>query len=159
MSRRPGAEPTDDVVARLREGAYAVPRARFDGHDVLAGARRALRRRRRRQLAGAAAAAALVIAATLGAATLLPGSASPPPRPAPSRTSAVHLRALDADADPLNLAGATAGSLSGNAGWLAGLRQRVVVDERSAPDAAHVRVLWAADHAGQRHALTLARKD
>src|SRR5690349_23197147 len=140
MSRRPGAEPTDDVVARLREGAYAVPRARFDGHDVLAGARRALRRRRRRQLAGAAAAAALVIAATLGAATLLPGSASPPPaggdrrlavppptRPAPSRTSAVHLRALDADADPLNLAGATAGSLSGNAGWLAGLRQRVVV--------------------------------
>ncbi|MGH3476987.1 MAG: hypothetical protein ACRDQD_09130 [Nocardioidaceae bacterium] len=49
MSPQTGPQTPDDVVARLREDAHAVPDMRFDTPAVLATARRALRRRRRRQ--------------------------------------------------------------------------------------------------------------
>ena len=65
MSGGTGSPAADDVVARLREGAHAVPDVPVDPRPVLAGARRALRRRRRRQtVAGAVTAgvAALVVA-------------------------------------------------------------------------------------------------
>lgn len=58
--------PTDDVVARLREGAHEVPRVQLDTAGVVAAARRALFRRRRRQGVGGAVAALLVAFALVG---------------------------------------------------------------------------------------------
>jgi hypothetical protein len=62
----------DDVVARLRDGAHAVPRVRFDTPAVLATVRRSLHRRRRRQAAVGVVAAG-VLALTLASPVHLPG--------------------------------------------------------------------------------------
>jgi hypothetical protein len=72
MSHDTGSHPTDDVVARLREGAHAVPAVRFDTRAVLAGAKEALRRRRRRQTVAGGVAAGLV-ALTVASPVRLPG--------------------------------------------------------------------------------------
>jgi hypothetical protein len=167
---RPVSLPEDMV-----DGLRALAAARTAGTSPWPRMRTALRRDRRRRAMGAsAAAAALVVATILTAGTLLPDSAPPPPagrdqktetprpaptRPTPSPEPTAPSRALGPEADPLKLTGATAGSLGRDEDWLAGLRERVVVDEESAPDVAAVRVLWAADHAGQRHALTVSLKD
>jgi hypothetical protein len=123
--------------------------------------RLAVRRSRRRRAAGAAGAAVLaaglVTGVTLAAdgrydATPQPADRSdvtPPPLPTPPP------RELGADADPFFLAGRTAGSLGDDEPWLRGLRQRAVA-EGKAPGESAVRVLWAHDHDGVRHALTLA---
>ncbi len=72
MSPRTGPHPPDDVVARLREGAHAVPDARFDTPAVVATARRALHRRRRRQtLVGVVAAGLLAL--TVASPVHMPG--------------------------------------------------------------------------------------
>jgi len=62
----------DDVVARLREAAHAVPHVSFDTSAALAAARQALRRRRRRQLAVGVVAAGL-LALTVASPVHLPG--------------------------------------------------------------------------------------
>jgi hypothetical protein len=72
MSPETGSPATDDVVARLREGASAVPHARFDSVAVLASAREALRRRRRRQSVTGAVAGGL-LALTVASPVHLPG--------------------------------------------------------------------------------------
>jgi len=72
MSSGTGPHTTDDVVARLREGAAAVPHARFDTVAVLAAARGALRRRRRRQTTAGVVAGGL-LALTLAGPVHLPG--------------------------------------------------------------------------------------
>jgi hypothetical protein len=156
----------------MADGLRDLAAARTAGTTPWPRMRSAVRRDRRRRAVGASAAAAGLVAATiLAATTLLPESAapSPPPagrdrrtetpgptRPTPSEEPSAPSRALGPDADPLNLTGATAGSLATDEGWLLGLRRRVVEDEEAAPDVARVRVLWAADHAGQRHALTVS---
>ena len=72
MSPRTGLDSPDDVVARLREAAHAVPDVRFDTPAVLASARRALRRRRRRQAVVGVVGAGLV-ALTVAGPVHLPG--------------------------------------------------------------------------------------
>ena len=72
MSPRTGLDSPDDVVARLREAAHAVPDVRFDTPAVLATARRALRRRRRRQAVVGLVGAGLV-ALTVAGPVHLPG--------------------------------------------------------------------------------------
>lgn len=72
MSPRTGPHTPDNVVARLREGAHAVPDVRFDTPAVVATARRALRRRRRRQAVVGVVAAGL-IALTVVSPVHLPG--------------------------------------------------------------------------------------
>lgn len=161
------AELPDGMVNGVRDLALA----RISGTTPWPRVRTAVRRDRRRRAVGASAAAAGLVAATIFAAgTLLPRSAPPagndrqgatpaPTRPEPSHTLGTRAPVLPADRDPLNLAGSTAGSLGKDEAWLAGLKERVVGDLAPAPNVAAVRVLWATDHAGQRHALTMARKD
>jgi hypothetical protein len=72
MSPRTGLHTPDDVVARLREDAHAVPDVRFDTPAVVAAARRALHRRRRRQAVVGVAAAGL-LALTVASPVHLPG--------------------------------------------------------------------------------------
>jgi hypothetical protein len=158
----------DDMVEGIRDLALA----RVAGTTPWPRVRTAVRRDRRRRAVGASAAAAGLVAATvLTAGTLLPDTpaapagrdrqvATPTPtRSDPSPVPKAPTRVLGADSDPMDLTGATAGSLGQDESWLAGLKARVVDDEETAPDVAAVRVLWAADHAGQRHALTASLKD
>jgi hypothetical protein len=72
MSPRTDLDTPDDVVARLREGAHAVPDVRIDTPTVVATARQALRRRRRRQAAVGVVAAGLV-ALTVASPVHVPG--------------------------------------------------------------------------------------
>jgi hypothetical protein len=66
MSPRTDLHTPDDVVARLRQDAHAVPHVRFDTSAVLATARRALRRRRRRQAVVGVVGAGLVALTVAG---------------------------------------------------------------------------------------------
>ena len=130
--RGPGTHVGDDAVAAgARRGAAvaATPGRRRHGPHGDAG--RGGRDRRRHAAAGAGPAAR--------------------PTGAPSRRPCTQ-----PDPDPLNFAGATAGSLGDDTAWLQGLKERIVA-HGMAPDVAHVRVLWATDHAGSRHAVTIAQ--
>jgi hypothetical protein len=122
----------------------------------------AIRRDRRRRTArGIAVGVAAVLVATIVTSAVRDDRPALPsnrgneptqtPRPAPSRTPEAG-----PDGDPFQLAGRTAGTLGSDAAWIRGMKQRVVEHGR-ASDAAHVRVLWASDHAGGRFAATIAQ--
>jgi len=155
---------TDDgLPAGVAEQLRAAARSRTEGSVPYPRLATAIRRdRRRRALGGAAVGVAALLAATLVTSAVRADRPAQPanrgagptqtPTPAPSRT-----QEPGPDGDPYNLAGRTAGALGRDAAWLQGMRQRVVEHGR-ASDAAHVRVLWAADHWQSRYAMTIAQQ-
>ena len=150
--------PGDDLPEEVTDQLRAVARARTSGTTPWPRVHVAVRRSRRRRVAGVTAlTATLVAAAAIAGVTLRPEQA---PQPADRGTEQTPLPSWTAshppDPDPMNLAGATAGSLGDDRAWLDSLKAQMVADGL-APDATRVRVLWATDHAGVRHALTVTQ--
>jgi hypothetical protein len=150
----PTDDPMDDerAVATVRL-LHDVARGRTADPTLLPRVHQTIRRHRRRRVArGTVAVVAAVAAVALATTPLARGVLDRAGGLSPAEAERLTRHGAGFD-DPRSLEGGTAGSLGGDARWLAGLEDQAIRRD-DGDDRAHVRVYWAGDSGRWRRAVT-----